>query len=135
VESAGFTPPEPNSNKMPTDGNPNDTGDDEEEDLEEEFEEEIEEIIEEFDEEEEFEDDAVQDFDDSNRPLNNVKVMERQASRGGPQAPQVRASVQFAGVGPIEEEDDQDQNPMGVHQQNGWMNNDFNHHAVPEKPK
>ena len=123
MESAGFTPPEPNSNKMPTDGNPNDTAGEEEEgedqeDLEEEFEEEIEEIIEEFDEEEEFDDDAVQDFEDSSRPLNNAipnKEMERQASRGGPQAPQVRASVQFAGVGPIEEEDDQDQTPVGVH--------------------
>ena len=83
---------------MPTDGLPYDSDDEDEdqEDLEEEFEEEIEEIIEEFDEEEEFDDDAVQDVEESNRPLNNAsanKVMERQASRGGPQAPLVRASV------------------------------------------
>jgi hypothetical protein len=57
VESAGFTPPEPDSNKMPTEVNQDNESD--EEDLEEEFEEEIEEIIEEFDEEEEFEDDGV----------------------------------------------------------------------------
>ncbi len=82
---------------MPTEGLPYDTDEeDEEEDLEEEFEEEIEEIIEEFDEEEEFNDDPIQDVEESNRPLNNANLniaMERQASRGGPQAPQVKASV------------------------------------------
>ena len=104
---------------MPTDGPPYDTDEEEdEEDLEEEFEEEIEEIIEEYDEEEEFDDDAAQDIEESSRPLNNAnpnKVMERQASRGGPQAPQVWPSVKFAGVGPIEEDEDQDQTPGGAH--------------------
>jgi hypothetical protein len=74
VESAGFTPPEPNSRKMGTKDAKE--SEDDMESLEEEFEEEIEEIIEEFDEEEEFEEEGAA-VGETSRPNAGLPESER----------------------------------------------------------